>query len=143
VTYIASGTCTLTFSSDASAISITQHIAVRAPANVHLTLFNFANNKWTLTSSMKHRLAVLAAKIKRNGDTHVNINGYASSTGKTNHNEVLSRRRAAVVAKYLLAELHRIGATVTSFTVSGHGATVFVSMNTAAGSNRRTSIYAY
>jgi outer membrane protein OmpA-like peptidoglycan-associated protein len=143
VTYIASGTCTLRFSSDASAGSITQHIAVRAPARVHLTLFDFANNKWTLTSSMKHRLQALAATIKRNGDTHININGYASSTGKTNHNEVLSRRRAAVVAKYLLAELHRIGATVTTFTVSGHGASVFVSTNTASSSNRRTSIYGY
>jgi outer membrane protein OmpA-like peptidoglycan-associated protein len=148
VTYLASGTCTLSFATRASvdyaaATTVTQRITVRVPARVHLTLFDFANDEWALTSSMLNRLNVLARTIMRDDDTHISISGYASSTGGAAHNDLLSRNRAAVVTKYLLAGLKHDGATVAALRSLGHGAANFVSPDSAAAANRRVSVYAW
>jgi hypothetical protein len=148
VTYIASGTCTLSFAlatsaNGASTPPILQHIAVLVPANVRLTLFDFANDKWTLTTSMRLRLKALALTIKRDFATHISVNGYASSTGAAAHNEFLSLRRAQIVTATLLADFKSVGVSVHVVHFAGHGATAFVSSDTAAPSNRRVSVYAW
>jgi len=148
VTYLASGTCALSFVTAASvdypaATTVTQHITVRVPAKVHLTLFDFANDEWALTPSMLNRLNVLARTIMRDDDTHISISGYASSTGGVAHNVLLSRKRAAVVTRYLLAGLKDDGATVAALRSLGHGAANFVSPDSAAAVNRRVSVYAW
>ena len=148
VTYLASGTCALSFATAASvdyaaATTVTQRITVRVPAKVHLTLFDFANDEWALTPSMLNRLNVLARTIMRDDDTHISISGYASSTGGAAHNVLLSRNRAAVVTKYLLAGLKHDGATVAALRSLGHGAANFISPDSAAAANRRVSVYAW
>jgi outer membrane protein OmpA-like peptidoglycan-associated protein len=147
VTYLASGTCTLTFATVASvdydATTVTQHITVRVPRKVSLTLFNFANDESTLTPSMRNRLSTLAGTITRDDDTHISISGYASSTGGAAHNVLLSRQRAEIVTKRLLTNLQKDGATVALLRSLGRGATNFVSSNSAAAANRRVSVSAW
>jgi outer membrane protein OmpA-like peptidoglycan-associated protein len=137
----------LTFATVASvdydATTVTEHITVRVPRKVHLTLFNFANDEWTLTPSMLNRLSNLAVTITRDDDTHISISGYASSTGGAAHNVLLSRERAVTVTKCLLANLQKDGATVALLRSLGHGAANFVSSNGAAAVNRRVSVSAW
>jgi outer membrane protein OmpA-like peptidoglycan-associated protein len=148
VTYVATGVCTLSFTvapsaSYASSAPVIENITVHLPANVRLTLLDFANNKSTLTSTMFNRLTTLARIVKRDDLTRLSINGYASSTGGAAHNQVLSLRRANVVTTTLLADLKVIGVTVNMFNSMGHGASTYVSSNTAAAANRRVSVYAW
>jgi outer membrane protein OmpA-like peptidoglycan-associated protein len=136
-------TFTTVASVDYDATTVTQHITVRVPRKVHLTLLNFANDEWTLTPYMLNRLNTLAGTITRDDDTHISISGYASSTGGAAHNVLLSRQRAAIVTKRLLANLRKDGATVALLRSLGHGAVNFVSSNSAAAANRRVSVSAW
>lgn len=98
---------------------------------------NFANGKDTLTKEESAKVAKVAEMIKMHKPTHVMVNGYTDSVGKSVKNQDLSYRRALRVAN-LLVKHYGVMATVP--VVKGMGAVAPVATNTTeAGrsANRR------
>ena len=61
----------------------------------------FETNKATLTATAKANLDKLIPVFQSYADTDIVIYGYTDSTGKVEHNQTLSERRAASVRSYL------------------------------------------
>lgn len=63
----------------------------------------FAVNSAELTASSRTNLQDLSNVLKKYEDTNILIEGHTDSTGKPEHNQTLSERRAASVSSYLLS----------------------------------------
>ena len=77
---------------------------------------DFVTGSSNLTSSMRHKLQVIAKTIGARRFTRVVVRGYSSSSGSLSANQALSQARAAAASSYLesqLAAYHVSGVTVT------------------------------
>jgi len=109
-------------------------IVLNMPSNV-----TFDSDQADVKPQFYATLNSVSAVFKEYKQTLINVVGHTDSTGDTNHNYDLSRRRAASVAQYLSAQqldAHR-------FSVEGHGASDPVASNASPSGraqNRRVEI---
>jgi outer membrane protein OmpA-like peptidoglycan-associated protein len=77
----------------------------------------FDSDTANLSSQNRETIARVVTVLKEVGINRVHVNGYADSSGKKHHNEVLSRHRAEAVAR----EIERQGLPYKNITVRGYG----------------------
>jgi outer membrane protein OmpA-like peptidoglycan-associated protein len=94
----------------------------------------FANNSATLRPAAARVLAPIITVLRRPGASGV-VNGFASTPGSGQHNQVLSQERASAVARYLEAR----GIPRSSLVVVGHGASNLGGPG-FSGANRRVVV---
>jgi len=118
-------------------ISVTRvgdSIVLNMPSNV-----TFATNQSDVKPQFYDTLNSVSLVFKEYKQTLINVVGHTDSSGDTNANYDLSRRRAASVAQYLSAQQ----LDPNRFSVEGHGANDPIASNaTASGKaqNRRVEI---
>ena len=83
-----------------------------------------------------------AATIKQSGLTLVTVDGYVNKGGATRSSNILSKREALNVTRYLKSRLAALHVSDVSFKVVGHGATSFVATPSTSMRNRRTEVIA-
>ncbi|APZ44358.1 OmpA family protein [Acidihalobacter ferrooxydans] len=99
----------------------------------------FPNNQYTIQSQFYPVLNSVAKVLVHYDKTLVDVAGYTSSTGTASYNMQLSRKRAASVANYLIAQ----GVQPVRIQATGYGEADPIASNaTAAGraQNRRVTI---
>jgi outer membrane protein OmpA-like peptidoglycan-associated protein len=111
-------------------VGLTEHTITQALSGRAL----FGNDSARLLPGAASVLAPLIGTLRRPG-TNAVINGYASATGSSQHNQALSSRRAAAVAAFYEAR----GVSQSSLLVVGHGATNFIGPG-SSGDNRRVVV---
>ena len=105
-------------------------------------LFNVG--KYALQANAKNELSKFSSVLKNNADCQVDIQGYASSDGSAEVNQVLSDNRANAVKAYLVNTCGVPGSQIKS--TKGYGTTNLVT--NADGSenvkaSRRVEVYLY
>ncbi len=101
---------------------------------------HFDTDKATLTPEGEATLQRAAAAMKGNPNAHLRMEGFADSTGDSNHNESLSDRRTKTVADYLESQ----GIDRSRLTGAGFGAEKPVETNATAqgkADNRRVELF--
>jgi outer membrane protein OmpA-like peptidoglycan-associated protein len=111
-------------------VGLTEHTITEALSGRAL----FGNDSARLLPGTASVLTPLIGTLRRPG-TNAVINGYASATGSSQHNQALSSRRAAAVAAFYEAR----GVPQSSLLVVGHGATNLVGPG-SSGDNRRVVV---
>lgn len=99
----------------------------------------FANDKATLSSTIRPVLTDVANILKEFPDTAIVVDGYTDSNGRAAYNMRLSELRAQSVANALVQG----GVDIRRLSTKGHGASDFVASNkTAKGraQNRRVTL---
>ncbi|WP_414502296.1 OmpA family protein [Zymobacter sp. IVIA_5232.4 C2] len=99
----------------------------------------FANDKATLSSTIRPVLSDVATILKEFPDTAIVVDGYTDSNGRAAYNLRLSELRAQSVANALVQG----GVDIRRLSTKGHGASDFVASNkTAKGraQNRRVTL---
>ena len=99
----------------------------------------FANDKATLSSTIRPVLTDVANILKEFPDTAIVVDGYTDSNGRAAYNQRLSELRAQAVANALVQG----GVDIRRLSTKGHGASDFVASNkTAKGraQNRRVTL---
>jgi outer membrane protein OmpA-like peptidoglycan-associated protein len=99
----------------------------------------FDLNQSTLKPGAKVRLAKVAGIIQAYPDLKLQIEGYTDSTGRVEHNQELSQRRAAAVRDFLVAQ----GVSLNNISAQGFGpSNPVASNNTPQGRqmNRRVDL---
>jgi outer membrane protein OmpA-like peptidoglycan-associated protein len=99
----------------------------------------FQTGESNLTAAARERLGRIATTLAAYPGLTVNLEGYTDSTGGRGYNLQLSRRRAAAVRNYLIAQ----GVTADKMTTAGFGENDPAATNaTAAGrqKNRRVEM---
>ncbi len=99
----------------------------------------FASNEWTLLPAAQDRLNRVADALLVNKERHLTIEGFTDSQGSSEHNMVLSQKRADVVRSYLISR----GYPDNLIQASGIGEERPVANNTSAegrANNRRVEI---
>ncbi len=94
----------------------------------------------TLRPESRSTLRELAGNIQRYPDEVIDVEGHTDSTGTTDHNQVLSERRASSVRQYLVDN----GVPARSITAVGYGETRPKSSNSTPEGrqlNRRVEIH--
>ncbi len=94
----------------------------------------------TLRPESRSTLRELASNIQRYPDEVIDVEGHTDSTGTTEHNQVLSERRASSVRQYLVDN----GVPARSITAVGYGETRPKSSNSTPEGrqlNRRVEIH--
>jgi outer membrane protein OmpA-like peptidoglycan-associated protein len=124
-----------------AAPEVVQIVEMGGTSPLALTIY-FANNSWVLSASSKSQLHTLAVGVRAHGLTSLTITGYASSTGGSSNNNVLGIHRANSTATYLKGLLAQLGVKKMSISVSGKGASNFVTYPSTNADNRRTNIRA-
>jgi outer membrane protein OmpA-like peptidoglycan-associated protein len=94
----------------------------------------FANNSAALRPAAAQVLAPIITDLRRRGTSGV-VNGFASTPGGRQRNQILSQHRASAVALYLEAR----GIPRSSLIVVGHGASNLVAPG-FSGANRRVVV---
>ena len=99
----------------------------------------FANDKATLSSTIRPVLTDVANILKEFPDTAIVVDGYTDANGRAAYNQRLSELRAQAVANALVQG----GVDIRRLSTKGHGASDFVASNkTAKGraQNRRVTL---
>lgn len=100
-------------------------------------LFNIDSDN--LSDASKTNLDELSGVLQKYADTEILIEGHTDNTGSTEHNQALSKKRAAAVASYLAMK----GVKRTRITENGYGENQPIAdNNTEAGrqQNRRVDV---
>ena len=110
--------------------SLSGHVVSQAHSGQAL----FANNSAVLRPAAARVLAPIVSDLRHAGATAV-VNGFASTPGGRQHNQILSQHRAWVVARYFEAR----GVPRSSLIAVGHGASNLVAPG-SSGDNRRVVV---
>jgi outer membrane protein OmpA-like peptidoglycan-associated protein len=113
---------------------VSESLAGRVVSEVRSGQALFANNSATLGPAAARVLDPIVADLRRPGASGV-VNGFASTPGGRQHNQVLSQERASAVARYLEAR----NVPRSSLVVVGHGASNLAGPG-FSGANRRVVV---
>jgi outer membrane protein OmpA-like peptidoglycan-associated protein len=113
---------------------VSESLAGRVVSEVRSGQALFANNSATLRPAASGILDPIVADLRRPGASGV-VNGFASTSGGRQHNQVLSQERASAVARYLEAR----NVPRSSLVVVGHGASNLAGPG-SSGANRRVVV---
>jgi outer membrane protein OmpA-like peptidoglycan-associated protein len=89
----------------------------------------FATNSASLSRPLEAKIIKLAGEIKRHHATSVTLMGYGDNTGSPARGLALSRRRAAVVRRFLLRRLAKLHVSGVSISIVGQGNAATVQTN--------------
>ena len=99
----------------------------------------FASDSANITSSFYSALNGIAQSLNNYPETRIQVNGYTDNTGRDEHNQELSQRRANAVAQYLIAQ----GVSSSRIVANGFGSSNPIASNSTAEGrlqNRRVEI---
>ena len=99
----------------------------------------FASDSANITSSFYSALNGIAQSLNNYPETRIQVNGYTDNTGRDEHNQELSQRRANAVAQYLIAQ----GVSSNRIIANGFGSSNPIASNSTPDGrlqNRRVEI---
>jgi outer membrane protein OmpA-like peptidoglycan-associated protein len=113
---------------------VSESLSRRVVSQVRSGQALFANDSAALQPAAARVLAPIITDLRRPGASGV-VNGFASTSGSGQHNQVLSQERASAVARYLEAR----NVPRSSLVVVGHGASNLAGPG-FSGANRRVVV---
>ena len=99
----------------------------------------FASDSANITSSFYSALNGIAQSLNNYPETRIQVNGYTDNTGRDEHNQELSQRRANAVAQYLIAQ----GVSSNRIVANGFGSSNPIASNSTPEGrlqNRRVEV---